>query len=166
MKLTEEYKKEIYQLRKNGRTCSDLSKIYGVQISIIKYLIALIDIHGINITKRSRRNHSDSFKEYTINRVIIHGESMRSVALSAGLSSTGMLHNWIRIYKENGYNVLNKKRGRSLMKKVETNSEDRDKIETKLEKLERENEYLRAEVAFLKKWNAVVQLEEKRKKKK
>ena len=91
---------------------------------------------------------------------------MRSVALVAGLSSTGMLHNWIRIYKENGYNVLNKKRGRPLMKKVETNYEDRDKIETKLEKLERENEYLRAEVAFLKKWNAVVQLEEKRKKKK
>ncbi len=35
-----------------------------------------------------------------------------------------------------------------------------------LEKLKEENEYLKAEVAFLKKWNAVVQLEEKRKKKK
>lgn len=166
MKLTEEDKIEIYQLRKNGRTCSDLSKIYGVQLSRIKYLIALIDIHGISITKRSHRKHLDSFKQYTINRVIINGESMRSVALDAGLSSAGMLHNWIRIYKENGYNVLNKKRGRPLMKEVKINSEDRDKIEAKLEKSERENEYLRAEIAFLKKWNAVVQLEEKRKKKK
>lgn len=166
MKLTEEDKINIYQLRKNGTTLEDLGRQFGVRREGISYLVNLIDIHGLSIVSREYRRHSRLFKEDAINKVLIGGESLRSVALECGLSSVGMLHNWIRIYKENGYNVLNKKRGRIPMKKDKTISENKDPEDSKIDQLEKENEYLRAEIAFLKKWNAVVQQEEKRKKKK
>ena len=35
-----------------------------------------------------------------------------------GLLSKGMLINWIKKYKENGYNIVERKRGRPTMSKV------------------------------------------------
>ena len=39
-------------------------------------------------------------------------EAIYSVALDLGLSSSGMLSNWIRSYTENGYNVVITRKGR------------------------------------------------------
>ncbi len=72
----------------------------------------------------------------------------------------------IDIYKEDGYNILDKKRGPIPMKKNKIMSDKVDIEESKVKQLEKEIEYLKAENAFLKKWNAVVQQEEKHKKRK
>ncbi len=42
-----------------------------------------------------------------------------------------MLHNWIKKYKENGYNIVERKRGRPTMNKVtkkKENETDKEKI--------------------------------------
>lgn len=43
--------------------------------------------------------------------MFIDGESITAVAIDIGLSSRGILANWIKSYVENGYNIVEKKRG-------------------------------------------------------
>ena len=112
-KLTREDKIEIYERRKNGETISSLAKDFDVQESNIKYLIALIEKHGYNILRKDKnRVYSKDFKLQIINRILISHESVNSVAIDVGLASSSILHNWLLKFKENGYNVIEKKRGR------------------------------------------------------
>lgn len=142
-----------------------LSQKYNVCVGNLRYYIDLIEIHGINIVKKKKNKvYSKEFKLDCINQVLLSGESSHSVSLEVGLSNRGLLANWIRSYKENGYNIIERKRGRPSMKKQK--KKETKVEETEVEKLKRENEYLKAENEFLKKWNAVVQSEEKRKRKK
>ena len=43
--------------------------------------------------------------------MLIDGESITVVDIDIGLSSRGMLANWLKSYVENGYNIVEKKRG-------------------------------------------------------
>lgn len=165
MMITYEQKLEIYSLYKNGASISEIRNIYGMNRANISYLIKLIDKHGTEILRTTKnRTFSKDFKLECITQVLINHEEARDVSLNAGLLSSGLLHNWIREYKQNGYNVVEKKRRRIPVNK-NPNTIVNDK-RTEVEKLREENEYLKAEVEFLKKWNAVVQSEEKRKQKK
>ncbi|MDA3768817.1 IS3 family transposase, partial [Lactobacillus delbrueckii] len=47
-----------------------------------------------------------------IDRVLLGGEALRQVSLDLGLTNTGILANWLRSFKENGYTVITKKKGR------------------------------------------------------
>ena len=53
MKLTEKQKIEIYQKRKQGTPIPCLSLEYGINKSGIKYLVRLIDAHGLDIVKHA-----------------------------------------------------------------------------------------------------------------
>lgn len=165
MKLTKEKKIQLYYDRLGGETWPSLSAKYETSSGNLRYQFYLIDIHGTSIhSKVGNRKYSRQFKEDAINRVLIDGEASRTVSLELALPNQGILPNWIRMYKENGYNVIEKKRRCISMT---TNKKKMNAVpENEIEKLKKENEYLRAEVEFLKKWNAVVQSEEKRKKKK
>ena len=91
-KLTFEDKIKIYQKRKKGTTLSDLSKQYQVNVSVIKYLVRLIDKHGEDVLKRKGNRKFLSYqKEEIINRVLLSGEAITSVALDEQLPSAGML---------------------------------------------------------------------------
>lgn len=156
-KLSFEDKIEIYTSRKNGESISALSSTFGINTSVVEHLIRLIDTHGTSILRVNKNRYYDSnFKLEVINRILINHESLSSVAVEIGLSSTGMLSNWIKNYKENGYNVIEKKRGRpsmtkpkSIIKENLTTEEENKELKTRLQYLEAENEYL-------KKLNAVV----------
>ena len=60
--------------------------------------------------KDKNRIYSKEFKLQTINRIIVNNESINSVAIDVGLASSGLLHNWLSKFKENGYNVIEKKK--------------------------------------------------------
>ena len=161
-KLTNEQKIEIYERRLKGETLPSLALKFNVNIHNIKYLIRLLNKHGYSILRNDKNKYySKEFKEVAINRVLIKKESLRFVAVELGLSSIGILYNWIKKYKENCYNVIEKKKGRKS--KTMTKIKKTKKILTKEDKIkELENKilYLEAENEYLKKLNALVQEEE------
>ena len=62
-KLSYEDKIKIYQKRKEGTTLSDLSKQYQVNVSVIKYLVRLIDKHGKDVLKRKGNSMDNGLME-------------------------------------------------------------------------------------------------------
>ena len=117
-KFTKEEKLEIYTERKRGSGYKEITDMYGMKRSKIKYLVRLIDQHGIEVLDKDKnRYYSTEFKLEIINRILVDHESINSVAIELGLSSDGTIHSWIKKYKENGYNVIEKKRGKIPMAK-------------------------------------------------
>lgn len=165
-KLSYKDKINIYQERKNGNTISNISKKYNIREDVIKYLVRLISKHGYDVLRTSKNRKFTSYeKEKIINRVLLNNESARSVAIDEGLLSQGMLQNWIKKYKEMGYNIVERKRGRSTMPKV-TKKKENETDKEKIKRLEEENLYLKAELEYSKKLRAVVQARKNQQQKK
>lgn len=79
----------------------------------------------------------------------IAGETAQGLAAEAGLSSSGLLKNWAAAYRRDGVDALRPKpRGRP-------GPPGSPPAEPELERLRRENERLRAEVAYLGKLRAL-----------
>ena len=151
-----------------GETISSLAKDFNIHESNIKYLIALIKKHGYNVLREDKNKvYSKDFKLQTINRILINHESINSVAIDIGLTSSGILDNWLSKFKENGYNVVEKKKGRKPKSMAKPKNNDKELSEKdKIKKLEDEIIYLKAENEYLKKLRALVQERELKVKKK
>ena len=165
-KLSFEDKINLYNDRKSGVSISSLCLKYKILHANIEYLTRLIDKHGYDILRKNRNRKFTSYeKEQIINRVLLNNESLLSVAIDEGLSSPGMLANWVKKYKENGYNIVERKRGRSTMTKV-TKKKENETDKEKIKRLEEENLYLKAELEYSKKLRAVVQARKNQQQKK
>lgn len=165
-KISYEDKINIYTRIKNGESPQRISKEYSMRYDKIRYLIRLIDIHGFEILRTTKnKNYKIYEKEEMINRVLLGGESILSVSANEGLLSTGTLNDWIKKYKEMGYNIVERKRGRPTMPKV-TKKKKNETDKEKIKRLEEENLYLKAELEYSKKLRAVVQARKNQQQKK
>ncbi len=99
-KLSYEDKINLYENKKQGISTKSLSEKYKIRTSLVDYLISLIDKHGYDILRKNKnRFHTRYVKQEAIDRVLLNGESARSVAIDIGLLNYGMLQNWIKKYK-------------------------------------------------------------------
>lgn len=159
-KLTREQKIEIYNKSIKGYSLKSLSKEYNVRSDNIQYLIRLIRFHGFKILRDDKnRYYSPKLKKQMIEQVLLQNASVNSTAIQYGLSSSGILSNWIKQYKTQNYVIVEKKRGRpptmpfmKVIKKYEDMTP-----EEKVKFLEEKTLYLEAENEYLKKLRAVVQ---------
>lgn len=168
-KLSYEDKINIYKDNKKGISITNLSKKYNIRDNHIKYLIRLINKHGFDILRTTKNKYySINEKERIINRILMNNESVFSVAIDEGLSSDGLLFTWVQKYKENGYNIVERKRGRPTMinKPEITNKKANESDKEKIKRLEEENLYLKAELEYSKKLRAVVQARKNQQQKK
>ncbi|WP_150819467.1 IS3 family transposase [Streptococcus pneumoniae] len=150
MKLTYDDKVQIYELRKQGYSLEKLSNKFGINNSNLRYMIKLIDRYGIEFGKKGKnRYYSPDLKQEMIHKVLHEGWTKDRVSLEYGLPSRTILLNWLAQYRKNGYTIVEKPRGRvpKMGRKPRTRPEER----TELERLQAENEYLRAENAIPKK---------------
>ena len=166
-KLSYEDKINLYKDKKSGLSTSSVSKKYGIRTSGVSYLVKLIDIHGFDVLRTNKNKVYIKYeKQEAIDRVLIDGEAKWAVALDIGLLSKGMLDNWIKNYRDMGYNIVERKRGRPTMNKKELKPKKNETLEEENERLKKENLYLKAELEYSKKLRAVVQARKNQQQKK
>ena len=159
-RLTKEDKIKIINLYKAGFGTRVISKRMKIQHERTREILRQYDLFGelvINVSHKHRK-YTMEYKMELINRVK-SGESVASVAFE-NMISPGQLCNWIKKYKELGYNGLSKPKGRSKIMKQEiskTKQIHEDEKDKKIRELEERNAQLEMEVDLLKKLRALVQ---------
>ena len=169
-KITDKERLEIYKKWKKGEGSERLSREYGIDRSKIKYLVRLIERHGPEILRQGKKQkYTKAFKEEVISKVLKENQAITDTSIEYGLPSEGTLANWIRSYKENGYVILEKKKGRPPMK------DKKEDLKSPLEEMTQEEQieywknravYAEAEAEYLKKLHAVVRARKARQRKK
>jgi transposase-like protein len=102
------------------------------------------------VTKSTHRKFTFEFKLDTVRRFLA-GESQVALAKELKLSSPDLIKKWARIYRNEGEDGLRPKSPGRPTSLPQPPAEP----ESELQRLRRENERLRAEVAFLGKVNAL-----------
>ena len=155
MKLKLEDKLKIIDLYNEGLSTSQISKQFKVSDWIIENIKRQYREHGIESFKEKGKNkkYSPEIKMKIVNRVL-NGESKSGIAAELCVNK-GMIHSWVKKYKELGYNgLIEKKKGRSPKMKPKNNEtkldiliDDKDKIikeqAEKIAQLEMENDLLK-----------------------
>lgn len=159
-KYSYEFKRKCVELFRQGKWAPkppEVADLYHFRAEIRKWA-RLEDKYGPDALKRKARNtYLTPDEKLRLVKQVEAGGSLREVAENVGISH-GILYRWVQRYREEGYNgLVNKSHGRRpkdpAMKKMNINN-PRKLEESEYEELVRlraENEYMKAEVAVIKK---------------
>lgn len=147
---------EAYQRGEGGyKTLADRYSISA--FSTVKKWIKTVDTLGFDALhkRKTKQSYSYQFKQDVIHYYLNSGDSYLSVALKYGLSSGDLIQSWHQVFLKEGIQGLSPKpKGRPPMSKKIKKAISKKQM-TREQELKRENELLRAELAFVKKLRAL-----------
>ena len=155
LQCVEDYKKGIWTKKPEQFACSD--ETFHHKIVLWRRIYDLYGVDGLR-HKQISKDWTPEEKYELVARALA-GNSILSVAIEAGIGD-GQLYQWVRRYKLYGFDGLKLKKGRKPKGPV-MKDDEKPKNLTKSEKeelilLRRQNEYLKAENAYLKKLRALI----------
>lgn len=166
MRYDLDFKIKVIAYYRQGHTGAATAKKFNVNPQFVHKWVKQYQSGGIDAIKPkiSKACYSREFKHEVITTMLSQGLSQSEVALKFNISSPALISHWHKAYRLQGLSGLTSKRqGRTAMSKPYITDKPDD--EKTLAELKRENEYLRAEVAYLKKLDALLRKQEQASKK-
>lgn len=176
MRYSYEFKRKCIDLYRQGywQTTPDGIKEENFHKTIRRW-VRIEDSCGPEALRHKNHNKKWTAEErYDLVAQVIAGKSCKSVAFSAGIND-GLLYQWVRKYKELGYNgLVNMKKGRPCkepqMKKktnpaplTESEREELIRLRAEIEYIKAENEVIKKEIALRhEKWAAELKAKKQR----
>ena len=160
MRYSYEYKRKCVELYRQGRWPETPTGIKDPENfhKMIRRWVRMEEANGPEVLKHREQNKVwEPEERLELVSKVLAGASVTSVAIDAGISK-GLLYQWVRKYKTEGYNgLVSLKKGRPSkepqMKKINYNN-PRKLDESEYEELVRlraENAYIKAEIEVIKK---------------
>ena len=150
------FRLQIIKDNQQGDSIRYLSEKWNISTSLIRNWI---DHYGSNGAKgllpRNRVYHT---KEFKLNVVKVYKDkelSLRDCCLQFNIPAQSTLSSWVSKYEQLGIEGLREQKGRPAIMKKDNPAAKKTAPLTRLEELEKENLYLRAENDFLKKLDAL-----------
>jgi len=162
-----EFKLKLVREHQRGKSVNGLSNQWGISTSQIRKWIDQYNALGVQgLLRRSYQQYTKEFKLTVVQAYLKKELSLRDCCLHFHIPSIGIVSSWVKIHENLGVDGLNaQQRGRKTMKEKKP-KKTTTKTLTRLEELEKENLYLRAENELLKKLEALAQKKETLQKKK
>ena len=161
MRYSYEFKRKCIELYREGRWPDTPKGIKEGNFRIkIREWVRIEDECGPDALRHKNQNKKWTAEErYALVAQVIAGHSCTSVAIASGIHK-GLLHQWVRKYRELGYNgLVNMKKGRpskepQMKKKVtpepltESEREELIRLRAEVEYMKAENEVIKKEIAL------------------
>ncbi len=165
-KYNEAFKRQVVQEYLTGRIGTRaLSEKYEVGRSVLQRWVSAWQHHGESGLRKKHEAYSAEFKLAVLQRMWRDGLSYRQVSALFNLREANGVTRWERQYDEGGFEALKPRRRGRAPKMPQPKQSPKPppapaQDERSREDLLKENEYLRAEVAYLKKLDALLRAKE------
>ena len=158
-KYDEQFKLETVRQYLSGKqSYEQLARERGASDSVIKRWVSAYRIHGRLALSKQHERHSARFKVQVLERIRREGLSDTQAVAIYNLRNAGIIGQWRRQYDAGGLGALApKRRGRPPM--PHKHPPELAPKDMTAEQLREENAYLRAELDYLKKLDALIQAE-------
>lgn len=151
-----EKKIELVNRFLSGESVKNLSVEQNISKSVISYWVDQFKKNGLDGLLMRNNNYSPKFKKEIILKVL-NGDLSSYRASIEYCISKGAMEKWVKKAREYGLNALTiNGQSNSISQSMYQSKKNSSRLLTREEELLQENEYLRAENAFLKKLKALV----------
>lgn len=166
-KRSSEFKLKLVREKLQGGSYTGVSKKWSVPRTQLKKWVDQYNLLGPSgLLRRSHQVYSTAFKIKVIDGHYKKGLSLRDCCSVYNIPTQSTVVSWLRKYDHLGISGLERRPGRPKVMKENEPQRKQSKQPTRLEELEKENLYLRAENELLKKLEALTQKRETPPKKK
>lgn len=157
-KYNEEFKLKVVQEYLSGSLgYRAISKKFGIGATPLRKWVRAYKEFGLNglSVKKSKQFYPVQFKLDVLSYMKRSGASHQDTAIHFNLNDPTLVASWYHRFLKEGIQGLQRKpKGRPSMSKKQKSTDNQEKKMSREEQLERENELLRLEVAYLKKLKA------------
>jgi transposase len=140
---------------------------YGIESSNLRLWLGFYEKYGKEgLTPRIRQQYEPIFKEQVLKTIDREFLSLRAACVRFNIPSESVILSWRKAYELIGpKGLISQRKGRppKMKQPIKSKPKKSTKALTREEELLKENEYLRAENALLKKLQALVQADKKQK---